>query len=289
VKLAHQLINQSKEVSKSPYTVSQVVRAVGISRGSFYQQSILEQKDKQLAVAIEQIHEEEDDTLGHKKLAPMLKTGKNRVLRVMKKYAIKPRRRTKRYHYPGKSDVIFTNLANAVFIQLSQINIVFSDIFEFQLVDGSKIRGCFALRKDSRQILSLVFDYSMKAELVVTTIQRIDVVDPESIWHTDQGKQYGASITLSALLEKGFIASMSRAGTPTDNPYAERFVGIFKHAVVHRRRYQTLGEFLDAAKQWINFYNNRRPHESLGQMSPNDYARKHNIAIVPNLSCLTVY
>src|SRR3990170_6392329 len=207
----------------------------------------------------------------------------------MKKYGIKPRKRTKRYHYPGKSDVIFNNLANDVFVQLAQINIVFSDIFEFQLLDGSRIRGCFALRKDTRQILSLVFDYSMKAELVVTTIQRIDVVDPESIWHTDQGKQYGAGITLSALLERGFIASMSRAGTPTDNPYAERFVGVFKLAVVHRRKYSRLGDFLDAAKQWINFYNDRRPHESLGQVSPNEYARRGGIATVPIISCLTVY
>ena len=125
--------------------------------------------------------------------------------------------------------------------------------------------------------------------LVVTTIKRIDVVDPESIWHTDQGKQYGAGVTVAALLERGFIASMSRAGTPTDNPYAERFVGTFKHAVVRRRKYTSLGEFLETAKQWINFYNNRRPHEALGQMAPNEYAKKNNMRVVPYLTNLTVY
>lgn len=246
-------------------------------------------RDKALSVEIERIHEEDDDTLGHKKLAKILNTGKNRVLRVMKKYGIKPRKRSKKYYYPGKSEIIFDNLANDALVQLSQINIVFSDIFEFKLTDGSRIRGCFALRKDTRQILSLVFDYSMKAELVVSTIQRIDIIDPNSIWHTDQGKQYGAHITTASLLEKGFTQSMSRAGTPTDNPYAERFVGIFKHAVVRRRKYDTLGEFLEAAKRWINFYNNKRPHESLNQISPNEYARKHNIPVVPNMIDLSVY
>lgn len=171
-----------------------------------------------MAAEIERIHEEEDDTLGHKKLAPMLSTGKNRVLRIMKKYGIKPRKRDKKYHYPGKSDVVFDNLANDVEVQLKVVGIIFSDIFEFKLADGTRVRGCFALKKDTRQILSLIFDYSMKADLVVTTINRIDFVDPESIWHTDQGKQYGAHITIMALMEKGFIASMSRAGTPTDNP-----------------------------------------------------------------------
>ena len=136
----------------------------------------------------------------------------------MKKYGIKPRKRDKKYHYPGKSDVVFDNLANDVEVQLKVVGIIFSDIFEFKLADGTRVRGCFALKKDTRQILSLIFDYSMKADLVVTTINRIDFVDPESIWHTDQGKQYGAHITIMALMEKGFIASMSRAGTPTDNP-----------------------------------------------------------------------
>ncbi len=242
-----------------------------------------------MSVAIEKIYEDDDDTLGHKKLAPLLKTGKNRVLRVMKKYGITPRKRSKKYDYPGKSDVTFDNLANDTLVQLAAINIVFSDIFEFKLTDGSKIRGCFALRKDTRQILSLVFDYSMRAELVATTIQRVDMVDPHTIWHSDQGKQYGAGVTLAALFEKGFIASMSRAGTPTDNPYAERFVGIFKHSVVRRRKYYTLGEFIEAAQQWINFYNDKRPHESIGQISPNEFAKKNGLPIIPYLTNLTVY
>lgn len=250
---------------------------------------MLAKKDKQLAVEIEKIHEEDDDTLGHKKLAPLLHTGKNRVLRVMKKYGIKARKRSKKYHYGGKSNMVFENLANDTEIQLTAIGIVFSDIFEFKLSDETRVRGCFALKKESRQILSLIFDYSMKADLVVTTINRIDVVDPESIWHTDQGKQYGAGITVAALLERGFIASMSRAGTPTDNPFAERFVGSFKHAVVRRRKYHALGAFLEAAKQWINFYNNKRPHESLGQIAPNEYAKQNNMRTVPYLTNLTVY
>lgn len=267
----------------------QITRTLSISRGSFYRNSVLEGKDKKLAVEIERIYEEDDDTLGHKKLAPLLHTGKNRVLRVMKKYGIKPRKRKNKYYYAGKSDKVFENLANDAVIQLNAVGIIFSDIFEFKLADQTRVRGCFALKKETRQILSLIFDYSMKADLVVTTIQRIDVVDPETIWHTDQGKQFGAGVTIAALLERGFIASMSRAGTPTDNPFAERFVGSFKHAVVRRRKYYTLGEFLEAARKWINFYNNTRPHEGVGQISPNDYARKHNMRIVPNLVNLTVY
>ena len=54
---------------------------------------------------------------------------------------------------------------------------------------------------------------------------------------------------------------MSRAGTPTDNGYAERFVGIFKLAVAERFRSHRFGAFLRAAEAWIHFYNQQRPHE----------------------------
>lgn len=278
-----------RSLPESPWSISVLVRTLGISRGSYYRQPRLAVKDKKLVEEIERIHAEEDDTLGHKKLAPLLGVGKNRVLRIMKKYGIKPRKRSKKYHYPGKSDRVFENLANDPEMQLRAIGIIFSDIFEFMLSDGTRVRGCFALKKETRQILSLIFDYSMKADLVVTTIKRIDLVDINNIWHSDQGKQYGAEVTVAALLEKGFIASMSRAGTPTDNPFAERFVGTFKHAVVRRRKYGTLGQFLEAATQWVNFYNNRRPHEGLGQLSPNEYAKKNSLPLVPYLTNLTVY
>src|SRR5713101_3886618 len=111
--------------------------------------------------------------------------------------------------------------------------------------------GC---RKRTRQILALAFDYQMKAELVVSTLQMLRFSVPDMIWHSDQGSQYGAQLTRAALLEPGFQLSMSRAGTPTDKGYAERLVGDFKLAVDERRSSQTLGDFLRAAEAWVNFY-----------------------------------
>jgi putative transposase len=66
-----------------------------MARGSLYLQRKQAVKDKQVAVGIEQWHEQ-DDTLGHRKLAALLKMGKNRVKRVMKKYGIAARRKKKR-------------------------------------------------------------------------------------------------------------------------------------------------------------------------------------------------
>lgn len=95
----------------------------------------------------------------------------------------------------------------------------------------------------TRQVLLIAFDYHMRADLVTDATQTMTFEVLGSIWHTDQGKQYGAHQTRLLLLHKGFVLSMSRAGTPTDNGDAERFVGAFNLAVADRRPYHTPGSF----------------------------------------------
>ncbi len=147
-----------------PYTKSQVARSLGIARGTLYLQGKQAKKDKQVAVSIEAWHEK-DDTMGHRKLAALLKMGKNRVKRVMKKYDIAARRKRKKYVYPGKASSIVPNLLRETEDQEKQEmqDVVFSDMFEVSLADRTKVRGCFALCKRTRHILALAFDYNMRA------------------------------------------------------------------------------------------------------------------------------
>jgi putative transposase len=235
--------------------------------------------------------------------------GKNRVKRVMKKYGIQARQKKRRYVYPGKASSIAPHLlreplpahadeeegslaeagenrTNEEEGLASPPEVVFSDIFEICLADRTKVRGCFALWKQTRHILALAFAYHMCADLLVETINQVPFTVPGTIFHSDQGSQFGAEQTRAGLLEKGFLRSMSRAGTPTDNGHAERFVGTFKLAVAERRRYRTLGDFLRASEDWINFYNHLRPHDGIGNCSPDQFAAQHGLPFVPYLPLL---
>jgi putative transposase len=269
--------------SDSPVNKSQVARVLGIARSSLYVQAKRPKLDRGLAVRIEEA-QEKDDTMGHRKLAVLLGTGKNRVKRVMHKYGLVARRKRQKYVYPGKAAEIAPNKLREEGMDLSQHEVVFSDILEIKLSDGTKVRGCFALRHRTREVLGIAFDYHMRAELVLDAIQTLSFEVAEPIWHSDQGKQYGAAKTRELLLRKGFVLSMSRAGTPTDNGYAERFVGSFKLAVADRRPYHTLGQFLRAAEAWINFYNHERPHEGLENLSPLQYAQQHGLQDIPSFT-----
>jgi transposase InsO family protein len=173
-------------------------------------------KDRLVATQIETIYET-DDTLGARSLAPLLKMGKARVGRVMREFSIEARPRKKRYNYPGKSPVVYPNLLRVEDAAILDCLVVYSDIFTFSLADGTHLYGCFALLRKTRQVLSLCFDYAMKSDLVSATINQIDFLDVANcLWHTDQGSQFGPFETLLALVEKGFILSMSRA-LPSDS------------------------------------------------------------------------
>jgi putative transposase len=62
------------------------------------------------------------------------------------------------------------------------------------------------------------------------------------------------------------------------------FIGLFKLAVADRRPYHSLGGFLQAAQAWINFYNHHRPHEGLGNLSPQQFAEQLALENIPSLT-----
>ena len=112
--------------------------------------------------------------------------------------ASQPCVKKKRSVYPGKAAHIAPNLVRAL-KEDADSDLLFSDIFELQLADGSIVRGCFALWKRTRHILALTFDYRMQAELVVSTVRSLQFSIPGMSWHSDQRSQYGAEQTRAAL------------------------------------------------------------------------------------------
>jgi hypothetical protein len=66
--------------------------------------------------------------------------------------------------------------------------VVFSDILEVKLADGTRVRGCFALRHRTRQVLLIAFDYHMRADLVTDAIETMAFEVPDSIWHSEEAQ-----------------------------------------------------------------------------------------------------
>lgn len=89
------------------------------------------------------------------------------------------------------------------------------------------------------------------------------------IHHSDRGVQYCCRSYTELLKQHKVRISMTEDYKPTDNAIAERVNGILKTEVIYReRRFKTIDDARERISSFIKFYNERRPHGSIGYKVP---------------------
>lgn len=102
-------------------------------------------------------------------------------------------------------------------------------------------------------------------------LDKLKGINDPSILHTDQGSVYSSMAFENAHKNYNIIRSMSRAGTPTDNPIMESFNGWMKSEIelnFNINDWETIDKFLAF---YVDFYNNRRPAYALKYKTPNQF------------------
>lgn len=90
------------------------------------------------------------------------------------------------------------------------------------------------------------------------------------IHHLDRGVQYCCDMYVEELQKHNIRISMTEDYKPTDNAIAERVNGTIKteRIYVQKHRFKDLEEARSSIAEFIDFYNNRRPHMSIGMQTP---------------------
>lgn len=88
------------------------------------------------------------------------------------------------------------------------------------------------------------------------------------IFHSDRGGQYISDTFMSLLRSCGVRQSFSNSGRPYDNAVAETFFSTFKKEEAYRRDYSSAADFCKSVDEYIHFYNEVRPHQTLAYKSP---------------------
>jgi transposase InsO family protein len=89
------------------------------------------------------------------------------------------------------------------------------------------------------------------------------------IHHSDRGSQYLSIRYTERLAEAGIESSVGSVGDSYDNALAECIIGLFKTEVIWRRGpWKTIDEVEYAVCEWVDWYNNRRLLESIGDIPP---------------------
>jgi transposase InsO family protein len=85
---------------------------------------------------------------------------------------------------------------------------------------------------------------------------------------TDNGSAYRATIHALACKTLGIKHQRTRPYRPRTNGKAERFIRTMLGGWAYSAIYRTSAERRDALAGWLDFYNRRRPHRSLGRQAP---------------------
>jgi putative transposase len=126
----------------------------------------------------------------------------------------------------------------------------------------------------SRAVLAWRLSNTMTVDFCVATLE--DALRrhgrPE-IFNTDQGAQFTSPDFTGVLQREGIAISMDGKGRATDNIFVERLWRSLKYEDVYLRDYATLAEAHPGISTWFRFYNERRPHQALGNHTPMEVYR----------------
>jgi len=86
--------------------------------------------------------------------------------------------------------------------------------------------------------------------------------------HSDRGSQYTAKEYKDLIEKHKIVGSMSRKGNPYDNAPMESFFRLLKVEHVNKRSFATIEQAASSLQKWVDYYNIRRRHSSLGGISP---------------------
>jgi len=127
----------------------------------------------------------------------------------------------------------------------------------------------------SRRIVGWSMSDRMKQGLALNALKMaLALRRPEAglIHHSDRGSQYTATDYQIMLKEHGITPSMSGKGNCYDNAVVESFFKTLKAELVWRIKFKTREQAERTINDYImNFYNRKRRHSTLGNMSPMMY------------------
>jgi putative transposase len=196
-----------------------------------------------------------------------IKISKNRVWRLMKLLGIwaigprpntsKPMKEHKKYAYLLRNLTI--DKPNHVWsTDITYIETKFGFCYLVAVVDWY-----------SRAILSYRISNTMEASFCVDALEEaIARFGVPLIFNTDQGTQFTCHSFIEVLERNNIHISMDGKGRATDNVVIERFWRSIKYEDIFPMQYKTMEEVKNGVAKYMDFYNNRRPHSSLGYRAP---------------------
>ena len=274
--------------TKAEHTVSILCRCLCVTRSGFYawqrrSPSTHAHDDRRLKVLVHASFAESHQRYGSPRIhedliEQQVHVSRKRVIRLMQEEGLQARAR-KRYKVTTMSDhdhPVAANLLDRQFAAPAPNQRWVSDTTEFVIGSSGKLYLAAVLDLFSRFIVgwavSAVNDRHLTIKALEMALKR-RCPDTGLLQHSDQGCTYASEDYQVLLAARGIVSSMSRRGNCWDNAVIESFFATVKselgeHFDSHRDAKMALFDYIEV------FYNQRRRHSTLGQISPAAFERR---------------
>lgn len=248
-------------------SVRKACRAVRLPKASFYYRP----RPKDDAPVIEAIrgHIDANPRQGFDKLYDTLRSrgqpwGKTVLWRVYKELRLNLPRRGKR-RLPDRIRVPLAVPA--------QPNEVWSaDFMADSLWSGRSFRTFNVIDDFNREGLRIEIDTSLPGPRVVRALDELaEVRGVPGRLRLDNGPEFISQALGDWAERRGVQLQFIQPGKPTQNAYIERFNRTFRTEVLSCYVFTNLQEVRSMTEEWLKRYNEDRPHEALGNLTPRQY------------------
>ncbi len=264
-----------------------------LSRSGFYAwkkrpMSERRKENDQLAKQIRNIFEQSRGTYGVPRVKAKLmaggkRHGKARVARVMKQEGLKAAAARKyrvsttdsNHDLPIAERIFKTETAS---VQVTKPNQFWASDITYVPTDEGWLYLATFLDLYTRKVVGFSMADHLRTELVLNALDmalgRQQLNADGLVSHSDRGCQYAAETYRARLDDLGMTISHSRRANCYDNAFAESFFHTLKVELVHRNKFKTRKEAMNAIFEYIEvWYNRQRLHSSLGYQTPIEYER----------------
>jgi len=264
-------INMVKQKGSTKLTKKELATKLGVSVSSLYYQSKREDIDQEVKSQIESVLAD-NPAYGHKRIALALKLNKKRILRVMKKYNIRPyrRRRTKLIKRKDldKPKTKYDNLIEKLVANnqegVTKPHLIWVADFTYLKWHNQFIYLATVMDVYSRVIIGFNITRFHNQELVLGALENALTYFPRPEYiHSDQGSEYESQLYTGFCGQLGIKISHSRKSSPWENSYQESFYSHFKVDLADLNRFTDLAELVENINMSIYYYNHKRIHTIL--------------------------
>ena len=195
---------------------------------------------------------------------------RKRVHRLWKQEGLKVPAKPTRKRARGNSD------GSSQLREAESVDHVWSYDFIFdQTDDGGRLKWLPILDEYSRDLMSLGVARSMTAEDVIDQLEIL--VDQRGIpqfIRSDNGPEFVAKAVRKWIEDRGFQTLFIAPGSPWQNAYSESFNSRFRDEFLNVELFTNVLEAKMLGEEHRYKYNHQRPHSSLGDLTPAEYASR---------------